>query len=220
VTPKSQFLGPALADYVTRQAGPVDTLLTELAEQTAALGEVAGMQISPEQGVFMHLLAELMRPEFAIEIGTFTGYSAICMARGLAPGGRLLCCDLSEEWTAVARSYWERAGLTDRIELRLGPALETVRSLPARPRIDLAFIDADKTGYADYWAELVPRMRPGGVILVDNVLWSGKVVEPTVADADTAALREFNAMVCADERVERVLLPLADGLTMARRLEI
>ncbi len=144
------------------------------------------MQIAAEQGAFMGMLARLLRPRFAVEVGTFTGYSAICVARGLAPGGRLLCCDVSEEWTAVARRYWDRAGVADRIDLRLAPALETLRALPADPSIDLAFVDADKTGYAAYWDEIVPRLRPGGVVLVDNVLWSGKVVD---ADGQSTTTR-------------------------------
>jgi hypothetical protein len=124
---------------------------------------------------------------FAVEVGTFTGYSSISIARGLARRGKLLCCDVSEEWTAIARRYWKSAGLDKHIELRLGPAIETLQALPDRPHIDLAFIDADKTSYLDYWEELVPRMRPGGVILVDNVLSSGSVVDPSVTDADTVA---------------------------------
>jgi caffeoyl-CoA O-methyltransferase len=217
MTPKSEFLGSAVAEYVARNATPPDPLLTELAQRTADLGSIAQMQISPEQGVFMALLAKLIRPRFAVEVGTFTGYSAICVARGLAPDGRLLCCDVNEDWTKVARDYWERAGLSDRIELRLAPAVQTLRALPEHPHVDLAFIDADKRGYADYWAELVPRMRPGGVILVDNVLWSGRIVDESDTDPDTIALREFNELVRADARVEHVLVPIADGLTMARR---
>ncbi|HEX3827614.1 MAG TPA: class I SAM-dependent methyltransferase [Sporichthyaceae bacterium] len=217
MTPKSEFLGSAVAEYVARNATPPDELLRDLAEYTAGLGQLGRMQISPEQGTFMGMLAQLIRPQFAVEVGTFTGYSAICVARALAPGGRLLCCDISEEWTKVARDYWERAHLADRIELRLAPAAQTLRALPEHPHVDLAFIDADKRGYADYWAELVPRMRPGGVILVDNVLWSGRIVEETDTDPDTIALREFGELVRADARVEHVLVPIGDGLTMARR---
>jgi caffeoyl-CoA O-methyltransferase len=165
----------------------------------------------------MRLLARLIRPRFAVEVGTFTGYSAICLARELAPDGKLLCCDVSEEWTGVARKFWERAGLADRIELRLAPAADTLRALPADAQVDLAFIDADKAGYATYWDELVPRMRPGGVILVDNVLWSGRIVEEADQDEDTIALREFAELVRADSRVEHVLVPIGDGLTMAVR---
>jgi caffeoyl-CoA O-methyltransferase len=219
MTPRSEFLGPAVAEYVARNATPPDALLVELAEYTRGLGRIGQMQIGAEQGAFMGLLTRLINPQFAVEVGTFTGYSAICIARGLAPGGRLLCCDVSEEWTKVAREYWERAGLSDRIELRLAPAEQTLRALPELPHVDLAFLDADKGGYATYWGELVPRMRPGGVILVDNVLWSGRVVDAADSDPDTVALREFADLVRADPRVEHVLLPIGDGLTLARRTD-
>lgn len=218
MTPKSDFLRAGLQSYLVEHSTCADDVLVELAAETAALGGISSMQIAPEQGAFMGLLARLLRPRFAVEVGTFTGYSAICMARGLAPGGRLLCCDVSEEWTAVARRYWERAGVADLIDLRLAPALETLAALPAQPAVDLAFIDADKQGYLAYWEELVPRMSPGGVLLIDNVLWSGKVIDPDVTDDDTRALRAFNDHAAADKRVELVMLPLADGLTMARRL--
>jgi caffeoyl-CoA O-methyltransferase len=217
MTPKSKFMRPGIAEYVALNVTPPDPLLVELAEYTAGLGRISGMQISPEQGTFMRLLARLIRPRFAVEVGTFTGYSAICLARELAPDGKLLCCDVSEEWTGVARKFWERAGLADRIDLRLAPAADTLRALPADAQVDLAFIDADKAGYATYWGELVPRMRPGGVILVDNVLWSGRIVEEADQDADTIALREFAELVRADSRVEHVLVAIGDGLTMAVR---
>ena len=136
------------------------------------------MQISPDQGAFMTLLTKHRRTRgFAVEVGTFTGYSSICIARGLADGGRLLCCDVSEEWTAIAREHWEKAGVADRIELKIGPAADTLRALPADPPIDLAFIDADKPGYRTYYEEIVERLRPGGLVLLDNVLWSGNVVD-------------------------------------------
>jgi caffeoyl-CoA O-methyltransferase len=154
----------------------------------------------------------------AVEVGTFTGYSSLCIARGLAPGGTLLCCDVSEEWTAIGRRAWERAGLADRIELRIAPAIETLRSLPTEPAIDLAFIDADKGGYPNYWEELAPRVRPGGLLLADNVLWSGRVADGEAdEDGDLRAIREFNDRVAADDRVDAVVLPAFDGLTIARR---
>jgi len=145
-------------------------------------------------------------------------YSAICVARGLADGGKLICCDVSEEWTSVARRYWQRAGLADRIELRLGPAAQTLRALPAGASFDLAFIDADKTGYVEYWELIVPLVVPGGVILVDNTLSHGRVVDPTEQDDDVQGIRAFNDHARADARVELVLLPVSDGLTLARRL--
>jgi caffeoyl-CoA O-methyltransferase len=173
------------------------------------------MQIGADQGTLLTLLAATAAPRLAVEVGTFTGYSAICLARGLAPGGRLICCDISEEWTSVARRYWQDAGLADRIELRLGPALDTLRALPPGPDIDLAFIDAHKPEYVGYWEEIVPRTRPGGLILADNTLWDGEVVRP---ENETARLvAAFNDHVAADDRVEQVMLPVGDGLTLARR---
>ena len=152
----------------------------------------------------------------AVEIGTFTGYSALCIARALPADGTLLCCDVSEEWTSVGRRYWERAGVAGAITLALGPALETLRALPADATFDLAFIDADKPSYLAYYEELVPRVAPGGLILVDNTLWSGRVVDPDAHDPDTDAIRAFNAHVAADPRTDTVLLPVGDGLTLCR----
>jgi caffeoyl-CoA O-methyltransferase len=175
------------------------------------------MQIAPEQGAFMQLLTEIVGVRFAVEVGTFTGYSALCIARGLQPGGRLLCLDVSEEWTRIGREHWDRAGCSDRIELRLGPAADALRELPADPPIDLAFIDADKAGYRTYYDEIVDRLRPGGVVLLDNVLWGGSVVDAANTEADTEAIRAVNDHVAADPRVEAVMLPISDGLTLARR---
>jgi caffeoyl-CoA O-methyltransferase len=219
MSPRSFLLSDALAAYVNAQAPPSDEIVQDLIRETAALGPVSGMQIAPDQGALMTLLVELVGVSSAVEVGTFTGYSSICIARGLRPGGRLVCCDVSEEYTAIARRHWARAGLDDRIELRLAPAIETLRALPTEPTVDFAFIDADKTGYAAYFDELVPRLRTGGLIVVDNVLWSGSVAEPA-ADGDSddvRALRAFNEQVAADDRVESMLLAVADGLTLARK---
>ena len=161
--------------------------------------------------------ARIIGANRAVEVGTFTGYSSLCIARGLAEGGSLLCCDVDEEWTALARRAWARAGLEDRIELRLAPAIETLRSLPATEHVDLAFVDADKTGYVDYWRELMPRLRPGGLLLADNVLWGGAIVDEHDDSANAVALRAFNDLVVADDRVECVVLPAFDGLTIARK---
>jgi caffeoyl-CoA O-methyltransferase len=188
-----------------------------LIEATAALGDVAGMQIAPEQGALMTLLTQIVGARFAVEVGTFTGYSALCIARGLAPGGRLLCLDVSEEWTSIGREHWERAGVAERIELRIGPAADALRALPADPPIDLAFIDADKPGYRTYYDEIVQRLRPGGLVLLDNVLWSGAVVDPAKDDESTRAIRAVNDHVAQDPRVDVVMLPISDGLTLARR---
>ena len=221
VTPtpaKTVTLTPELLAYVRANSSAADPLLDELSATTRSLvPDQAHMLIAPEQGSFLTFLARLVGARSAIEVGTFTGYSSICLARGLGSGGRLLTCDVSEEWTEVAGEFWRRAGLTDRIDLRLGPALQTLRSLPAEPFLDLAFIDADKPGYIAYWEEIVVRMRPGGVIVVDNTLFSGEVLDPD-AGPKPAAIRAFNAHAAGDPRVESVMLPLADGVTLARRL--
>jgi caffeoyl-CoA O-methyltransferase len=207
-----------LIDYaVAHGSWPVDDVLADLQAETAALGRVAGMQVGPDEGQLLTLLARLVDAGRAVEVGTFTGYSSLCIARGLAPGGSLLCCDVSEEWTALGRRAWERAGMSDRIELRIAPAIETLRALPADEPIDLVFIDADKPGYVDYWEELVPRVRSGGLLLADNVLWSGEITNPDRTDENTEALRAFNDRVAADDRVEAAVLPAFDGLTIARK---
>lgn len=204
--------------YVVDHSTPVDDVARDLIEEThAALPDSASMQVAPEQAGFLTLVTRLVGVRQAVEVGTFTGYSALALARGLTPDGRLLCCDVSEEWTSIARRYWARAGVADRIELRLAPAVETLRSLPREPYLDLAFIDADKEGYVSYWDELVPRMRPGGVILADNTLWSGRVVTADADDANTRGIRAFNDRVAADSRMESVILPMADGITLSRR---
>jgi caffeoyl-CoA O-methyltransferase len=214
---KSVLVTRAVHTYAVEHGSPPDEIQRSLIDVTAELGSAAGMQISPEQGAFMTILTKIVGVQFAVEVGTFTGYSALSIARGLAEGGRLLCCDVSEEWTAIAREHWARAGVADRIDLRIAPAIDTLRALPADPAIDLAFIDADKPSYPDYYEEIVPRLRPGGVLLLDNVLWSGKVADPAQTDADTMAIRAVNDRVAADDRVEAVMLPIADGLTIARK---
>lgn len=215
--PKTVAVTPEVHGYLVAHGTPPDAVQQALIEETAALGRASGMQIAPEQGAFMTLLAKLVDARFVVEVGTFTGYSAICLARGLAPGGRLLCLDVSEEWTSVARRHWAEAGLDDRIELRLGPAADALRALPVDPPVDLAFIDADKGGYRTYYDELVDRVRPGGLVLLDNVLWGGAVVDPGDTEPDTEAIRAVNDHVAADPRVEVVMLPVADGLTIARK---
>ncbi len=215
---RSEQLSDALQEYVEAHSTPPDEILTELAEQTERMfGSDAGMQIGPDQGTFMTLLARLVGAARAVEVGTFTGYSAICVARGLTDGGRLLCCDVSEEWTSVAREYWKRAGLADRIELRLGPATRTLRELPDGTTFDYAFIDADKTSYVEYWDLIVPMIRPNGVILVDNTLSHGRVVDQGNTDQRVQAIHRFNDHARTDDRAELVLLPIGDGLTLARK---
>jgi caffeoyl-CoA O-methyltransferase len=215
--PKSFFLSPEIHRYLVEHGTPPDSVQGALMEETAKLGGIAMMQISPEQGAFMTLLTKLVGARDAVEVGTFTGYSALCIARGLPTDGHLLCCDVSEEWTSVGRTYWEQAGVADRIELRIAPALETLRALPGGETIDLAFVDADKPNYGGYYEELLARLRPTGVILVDNVLWGGNVIEDDPNDENRVAIRAFNDMVASDERVEAVMLPLGDGLTLIRK---
>lgn len=216
--PKTVVVTPEIHAYLVAHGTPPDGVQESLIEATAALGPVAGMQIAPEQGALMTLLTRLVDARFAVEVGTFTGYSALCIARGLAPGGKLLCLDVSDEWTSIGRQHWADAGLEDRIELRLGPAGPALADLPDDPPIDLAFIDADKGGYRTYYDEIVGRLRPGGLVLLDNVLWGGAVVDPANTDSDTEAIRAVNDHVAADPRVETVMLPIADGLTIARKL--
>jgi caffeoyl-CoA O-methyltransferase len=209
----------SVRDYaVSHGSWRPDDIVRQLRSETVALGDVAGMQIGDDQGQLLTMMARLVGARRAVEVGTFTGYSSLCIARGLDEGGSLLCCDVSEEWTAIGTRAWERAGLRDRIELRLAPAVQTLRALPPEADIDLVFIDADKPAYAAYRDELVPRVRRGGVLLADNVLWSGEIVDEVVTDANVAALRAFNDKVAADDRVEVVVLPAFDGLTIARRL--
>jgi predicted O-methyltransferase YrrM len=215
---KSIGLSDDLHAYLVAHNPPADPVVADLIRRTRAdLPDDANKQIAPEQAPFLTFLTRLLDARTAVEVGTFTGLSALSIARGMAPGGHLVCFDISAEFTAYAREVWQRAGVADRIELRLGPAAETLAGLPADPHLDLAFIDADKSSYAIYWAALVPRMRPGGVIAVDNVLRGGRVLDPGT-DAEDRAIAEFNDIVRADERVESVMLPLADGLTLARRL--
>ena len=215
--PKSFHLSPEVHDYLVRHGTPPDALLQELIEETRKLGPISMMQIAPEQGAFMTLLARAIGARRAIEVGTFTGYSAISIARGLPDDGRLLCCDVSGEWSAVARRFFEKAGLAHKIELRLAPGIETLRALPATQDVDLAFIDADKPSYPLYYEEILKRLRPGGLLLADNVLWLGRVVDASADDEQTQAIRRFNDLVARDERVDRVMLPIADGLTIARK---
>jgi caffeoyl-CoA O-methyltransferase len=217
--PKSFQLSPEVHEYLVAHGTPPDEVQRALIAETAELGGISMMQVAPEQGALLTILAKLVGARSAVEVGTFTGYSSLCIARGLADGGHLLCCDVSEEWTAIARRHWERAGVAGRIELRIAPALETLQALPSDETIDLAFIDADKPGYISYYEALVPRMRPGGLVLVDNVLWGGSVVDPSVTDENTEAIRACNDHIAADSRVDVVMLPVSDGLTLARKKE-
>jgi caffeoyl-CoA O-methyltransferase len=214
---------PELHAYILEHSSPRDEVQEWLIAKTAELGEIARFQIAPEQGILLTMLTRLTRAKHAVEIGTFTGYSSICIARGLAEGGKLVCCDISEEWTEVAREAWRRTGLTERMDLRIGRALDTVNALPTEEHIDFAFVDADKKPYWDYYSALITRMRPGGVLAFDNVFRRGDVVDSRRAEAgkdgdpDPGALHEFNGRLAEDERVDVVMLPIADGLTIAQK---
>ncbi len=217
---RSFFLSEELQSYLWSSMTPLDDVLADLREETATtLRDHAQMQISPEQGAFLTTLVAAMGARRVIEVGTFTGYSALCLARGLGPEGLLHCFDVSEEWTQIARRHWRRAGLDDRIELTLGPAAQSLAALPPDPVVDVAFVDADKTGYPEYVELLLPRLRPGGLLLLDNTLRYGAVLPSSGStDEGTRAIVALNAALAGDSRVETVLLPLADGLTIARKL--
>jgi caffeoyl-CoA O-methyltransferase len=214
--PKSFFLSPEIHEYVVAHGTPPDAVQQALIDETAHLPN-AGMQISPEQGAFMTVFTRLIGARQAVEVGTFTGYSAMSIARGLPDDGHLLCCDVSEEWTAIGRKAWAAAGVDDKIELKLAPAAETLQALPDEEYLDLAFIDADKPAYPVYYEELLKRIRPNGAILVDNTLWHGAIIDDGVDDESTLALRAFNDAVAVDNRVDTVQLTLGDGLTILRK---
>ena len=216
---RSIMLTDSLYEYMTDVSLREPPLLLALREETSALTQRA-MQISPEQGQFMALLARLAGARRCLEVGVFTGYSSLVTALALPDDGSIVACDVSEEWTAVARRYWREAGVAHKIELRLAPATETLDDLLAQGRagtFDFAFIDADKTNYLAYYERTLALLRTGGLALVDNTLWSGRVADPEVADADTVALRHFNEVLHRDERIDLSLLPLGDGLTVVRK---
>lgn len=215
---KSFGIPEEIHQYVlARSNPPVDPVAERLADTThERFGGRARMNIGDDQGRFMEMLAALARASLIVEVGTFTGMSALWLARGLAAGGRMICFDLVDTYVQTATEAWEEAGVADRIEMRIGPAAEGLAALPDEPHIDLAFVDADKTGYRTYLDLLLPRMNDGGVILVDNVLWSGQVIDPDDESADTVALRAFNDHVAARSDCDAVILTVGDGLTMIR----
>ncbi len=214
---KFPTMDDGLYDYLLAHRTADEAVARELQEETARLGDRASMQISPDQASFLRLLVSASGARHALEIGTFTGYSALAIARGLPKDGRLLCLDVSDEWTRIARRFWKKAGVAGRIELRLGPALDTLRELPEDALFDFVFIDADKREYPQYWDEVVRRLQPGGLVAVDNVFWEGDVIRPEAQDDEVRAVRRFNDTVAADERVESVMLSVADGMTLARK---
>jgi caffeoyl-CoA O-methyltransferase len=206
-----------LYEYLVTHRSERDPVLAALAKETEQLGPISLMQIAPEQGALMTILTRVIGARSAVEVGTFTGYSALCVARGLPDDGHLLCCDVSDEWTSIGRRYWEKAGVAKKIELRLGPALDTLRALPPDTRFDIGFVDADKPNYHNYYEEILKRLRPNGLILFDNVLWMGQVLDAATTDESTRALRALNEFLVADRRVEAVMLPVSDGLTIVRK---
>lgn len=213
---RSFGLSDELSAYVVDHSTPADVVRQSLIEATAALGRASGMQIGPEQGEFLSILVSLIQPRLAVEVGTFTGYSALSIASALPADGRLLCCDVSEEWTAIARDHWAEAGVADRIDLAIAPAIETLNGLDESTVIDFAFIDADKGGYVDYYEAVLARLAPDGLICVDNTLWSGAVVDGSDTTDNTVALRRFNDHVAADARTRQVMVSIGDGVTMIR----
>jgi predicted O-methyltransferase YrrM len=218
MTGKTIGLEGRLYDYYAAHAYREPEILKELRLETAKLGGNARMQIGPEQGAFMAMLVKLMGAKRILEIGTFTGYSSLAMA--LAGDARIIAADVSKEWTKVARKFWKKAGVDGRIDLRLAPGAETIEQLVKAGeagRFDLIFIDADKSSYDTYYEGGLKLLRSGGVMLIDNVLWSGSVAKPSVKDEDTVALRALNTKIMADARVDLVMVPICDGVTMARK---
>jgi caffeoyl-CoA O-methyltransferase len=210
------MLPAEISEYLLAHCTPADDILRDLAAETrSTFPDQAGMQVSHDEGELLTLLVKLSGAKRAVEVGVFTGYSGLCIARGLPADGHLLACDVSEEFTGVARRYWDRAGVAGRISLKIAPALDTLQALPAEEAFDFAFIDADKQGYRGYYEELVPRMRPGGLLVLDNVLRGGNVIAGT-RPADIA-IREINDAIVVDERVESVMLPVRDGVTLVRK---
>ena len=219
MTNKTIRLSDALYDYLLSVSSREPEVLRHLRAETASYPE-ATMQIAPEQGQFMTFLVRLLSVKKAIEIGVFTGYSSLCVALGLPPDGQLIACDVNPQWTSVAERYWHEAGIAAKIDLRLAPAVETLQQLLAEgaaDTFDYAFIDADKESYIDYYELSLLLLRSGGLILVDNVLWGGRVADPDAQDQATEAIRRFNLHLKEDARVDLSMIPVADGLTLARK---
>jgi caffeoyl-CoA O-methyltransferase len=210
-------LTPDLYEYVVRVGARQDAVLARVEKDTEDLGSIAVMQIAPDQGALITLLVKAAGARRALEVGTFTGYSAICIARGLPDDGELVCCELSDEYARTARANLDAAGVSDRVRMEVGPAAETLAALPADDPFDFAFIDADKGSYPTYYELVLERLRPGGLVMLDNMLLGGRVLDPDADDESAATLRDLNESIAADDRVDAVLLPLADGITVARK---
>ncbi|HEU4919926.1 MAG TPA: class I SAM-dependent methyltransferase [Candidatus Limnocylindrales bacterium] len=214
-----QGISPELIAYLVEHGVREPALLARLRDETSSIPE-ANMQIPPEQGAFLAMLVRLMGARRCLELGTFTGYSSLSVALAMPPEGRLVCCDVSEEWTSVARRYWAEAGVADRVELRLGPALASLDALldeGAAGTFDFVFVDASKREYPDYHERILRLLRSGGLVVYDNVLWGGAVIDPTDNDLDTVGVRRLNDRLATDERVDLAMLPVADGLALARK---
>jgi caffeoyl-CoA O-methyltransferase len=209
---------PLYRYLVNCRSHTADPVLESLRGETDALGDISKMQISQEQGSFMTLIVAAIGAKSAVEVGTFTGYSSICIARGLTQDGRLICIDESKEWTDIAQKYWRQAGVNDRIQLRLGPAIPLLQKLESGLTFDFAFIDASKTEYDAYYELVLPRIRPNGLILFDNMLWGGRLGADPIVEASGRAIDALNHKLANDKRVESVLLPIADGLQLCRKL--
>jgi len=216
---RSRFTDNAIEEYSAAHSTGPDAHQSALQAVTLEkTGRAAAMQIGDDQALLMEMIVRAMRATHALEVGTFTGYSALAVARGLGPEGRLLCCDISEEWTSIAREAWERAGVAKRIDLRIGPAIETLRSLEPVEQFDFAFIDADKESYPLYYEAILPRMRRGGLILLDNMLQGGRVIDPSANDESVVVIRSINDTIKEDPRVAVVLLPIGDGVSFVQKL--
>ena len=214
---KFTALTPELHRYMVERGARQDALLSEVEHEAEAMGDIAKMQIAPDQGALLTLLTRSVDARLAVEVGTFTGYSAICIARGLSPGGRLVCCEIDQGFADTALANLRAAGLDEVAEIRVGPALKTLRAMPATESVDLAFIDADKDSYSDYYEELLRRLRPGGLLLLDNVLLSGRVLHPEPDDSSAVAMAHLNDAIAADERVDCAMVGVADGITIMRK---
>ncbi|WP_394617127.1 O-methyltransferase [Lentzea sp. JNUCC 0626] len=212
---------PALLDYVRAVSLRDDDILAELRRETVELPMGQAMQIMAEEGQFLAFLVALTQAKTVVEVGTFTGYSTLCMARALPAGGRLITMDISEKWPMIAAPYWERAGVSELIEVRVGPAEELLAQMVEQDgagTVDLVFVDADKAGYRGYYEHALRLVRPGGLIVLDNTVFFGRVIDDGVHDEDTVAVRELNSFLLKDDRVELAMLPMADGITLARKV--